>query len=214
MGQDDDLGGPSWDKTLFRAADMIRTQSLYDDLNKVAMTNSRIRWTNELHTTLSALVDKLDEGAETEWLTELSGVRPYKKGCHPEEILLASTKWRRGSDCSCAGGRLHADRHRAGIPSANVGFGPSISPGDVALEGPNDRGGRSQAFTPTVLYGEVSDLMTHLDLPDSGRYNRRLHRLVHAQYVFDNQVDRTTLCVGLHRLLLLWGKGDSFGRCA
>lgn len=63
---------PSWDQTLFRAANMIRTQSLYDDLNKVAKTNSRIRWTNDLHKTLTALVDKLDEGAKAEWLAELS----------------------------------------------------------------------------------------------------------------------------------------------
>lgn len=57
---------------MFRAANMIRTQSLYDDLNKVAKTNSRIRWTNDLHKTLTALVDKLDEGAKAEWLAELS----------------------------------------------------------------------------------------------------------------------------------------------
>jgi Patatin-like phospholipase len=63
---------PSWDQTLFRAAALIRTQSLYDDLNKVAKTNSRIRWTSELRTTLSALVDRLDEGAKAEWQTELS----------------------------------------------------------------------------------------------------------------------------------------------
>ena len=43
---------------------------------------------------------------------------------------------------------------------------------------------------------EPVESMSRLDLSGSGGYMRRLHPLFHAPRVFDNQVGRTTLCVG------------------
>jgi hypothetical protein len=71
---------PSWDQTLVRVAEMIQTQSLYDDLNRIAKTNSRIRWTRDLHAILSRLTGQLDEGSKAEWKTALSDFAAKVRG--------------------------------------------------------------------------------------------------------------------------------------
>jgi predicted acylesterase/phospholipase RssA len=63
---------PSWDVTLVRAGKLIATQSLYDDLNRVAKSNSRIRWTAQLGSVLADLLHQLDQPTQDKWEAALS----------------------------------------------------------------------------------------------------------------------------------------------
>ncbi len=64
--------GPSWDATLVRAGKLIATQSLYDDLNRVAKSNSRIRWTTQLGSVLTDLLHQLDQPTQDKWKAAFS----------------------------------------------------------------------------------------------------------------------------------------------
>lgn len=65
---------PTWLRTLFRAAEVIRSQNLYSDIRRAEKTNSRIQWEDKILKTLDTLINALPAAQQTTWATELEGV--------------------------------------------------------------------------------------------------------------------------------------------
>jgi len=65
---------PAWLRTLGRALEIIRFQSLYADFKRAEKVNSRIAWRRQLTDALRPLVDNLPAQDETRWRAALTDV--------------------------------------------------------------------------------------------------------------------------------------------